>query len=170
MQSEGNFMKVIRNTLITTTLLLVSWCAIADDPDLIANDLDLFWAEVSRTVNEGAFEGYKATYHPDAILVSGLNGTSYPITKAFEGWLAGFEDTRSGAMSASVEFRFTTRWHDETTAHETGIFRYVSAFPNGSTFEQLIHFEGLLVNKGGWKMMMELQRSLASVEEWEALQ
>ncbi|MGD2123925.1 MAG: hypothetical protein PVJ76_19395, partial [Gemmatimonadota bacterium] len=33
-------------------------------------ELDAFWAEVSRTVAEGDFEGYAATYHEDAVLVS----------------------------------------------------------------------------------------------------
>ena len=32
-------------------------------------ELNNFWAEVSRTVNEGDFEGYKATYHEDAVVV-----------------------------------------------------------------------------------------------------
>ena len=32
------------------------------------NGLDAYWREAARTVREGDFEGYKATYHPDAVL------------------------------------------------------------------------------------------------------
>ena len=142
----------------------------AEEADPVAVELDAFWSEVSRTVREGDFDGYAALYHPDAILVSGLNNTSYPIRTALAGWREGFDDTRAGAMQASVEFRFNARWHDDTTAYETGLFRYVTTLPNGSTFEQLLHFEALLTKKDGWKMIMELQRSLATRDEWEVAQ
>ena len=163
-------MNYIGKHQVVMIILLLSPATWADDADRVAAELDDFWMEVSRTVEEGDFDGYAAMYHPDAVLVSGLNGTSYPIKAALAGWREGFDDTRRGAMHASVEFRFTARWHDETTAHETGIFRYVTTLPGGSTFEQFLHFEALLVNKNGWKMIMELQRSLANPDEWEAAQ
>ena len=84
--------------------------------------LDAFWAELSRTVAEGDYEGYAATYHPDAVLVSGLARTSYPISRALVDWKQGFDDTKAGTIKAAVEFRFTQRISDATTAHETGIF------------------------------------------------
>ena len=131
-------------------------------------ELDAFWDELSRTVAEGDFEGYAATYHPDAILVSGLAGTSYPIAQALDGWKQGFVDTKAGRMEARVEFRFTQRLSDASTAHETGIFHYSVVSADGQPTEQFIHFEGLLVKKDGWKMMMEYQKSGATSEEWEA--
>ena len=130
-------------------------------------DLDAFWTELSRTVQEGDFEGYAATYHEDAILVSGPSGTSYPIAQALDGWKQGFVDTEAGRMLASVEFRFTQRLSDETTAHETGMFHYAVVDSEGRRTEQFIHFEALLVNKEGWKMMMEYQKSAATQEEWD---
>ena len=131
-------------------------------------ELDGFWAEVTRTVTEGDFEGYAATYHPDAILVSQSSNLSYPIASALKGWHQGFVDTAAGLVTAGVEFRFTSRLNDETTAHETGIFHY-SAYPdNGDATDQYVHFEALLVNKDGWKMMMEYQRSPATQAEWAA--
>jgi len=160
----------MRKTLFLLIVLFLVLDAVADETDPVIAELDAFWAEVSRTVSEGDFDAYAATYHPDAVLVSGLNSTSYPITTALAGWREGFEDTRSGVMEASVEFRFTARWHDDTTAHETGIFHYVTTFPGGSRFEQWLLFEALLVKRDGWKLMMELQRSLATAEEWEAAQ
>ncbi len=132
------------------------------------SELDAFWAEVSRTVSEGDYEGYAAAYHEDAILVSGLSGTTYPIAQALDGWRQGFLDTQAGIMKASVEFRFTRRLSDDTTAHETGIFHYEAVDSEGNPTGQFIHFEALLIRKQGWKMMMEYQKSRATQEEWEA--
>ncbi len=133
-------------------------------------ELDAFWAEVSRSVKEGDFEGYKATCHPLGVLVSGSKKTSYPLTKALAGWKQGFVDTKSGKMKAGVTFRFSQRFGDETTAHETGIFLYTTEKPNGETTKAHVHFEALLVKTGGaWKLTMEYQKSKASPAEWEAL-
>lgn len=132
-------------------------------------DLDAFWAELSRTVAEGNFEGYAATYHPDAILVSGLAETSYTISAALDGWKQGFVDTKAGRMEAGVEFRFTKRLSDGTTAHETGIFHYFVVGADGERTDQFVHFEALLILKQGWKMMMEYQKSAATPEEWDAV-
>ena len=136
--------------------------------DAALQELDAFWARVSRAVAEGDYDAYAASYHPDAVLVNGLDGKSYPIADALEGWREGFEDTRAGVIEASVEFRFTARFHDASTAHETGFFRYVSRTPGGSSVEQILRFEALLVKKGEWKMLMEFQRSLSSRDDWDA--
>lgn len=148
--------------------LLLAGSGSAADTDLVESELDIFWAEVSRTVSEGDFEGYAATYHPDAILVSHATHTSYPIAKALSGWEQGFRDTEAGTMQARVEFRFTQRLHDGTTAHETGIFHYSATPEQGEVVDQYLHFEALLVSKDGWKMMMEFQKTPATVEEWVA--
>jgi ketosteroid isomerase-like protein len=132
-------------------------------------ELDAFWAEMARTVREGDFEGYGALYHPDAVLVSAGSETSYPIARALAGWEQGFVDTREGRARAGVTFRFTQRLHDETTAHETGIFRYTLEPQGGTERVALLHFEALLVRKDGtWQMVMEYQKQPATEEEWEA--
>ena len=133
-----------------------------------AAELNAFWAEASRTVAEGDFEGYASTYHPDAVLVSGFNQNSYPIAAALDGWKQGFLDTKAGNMVAGVEFRFTERRFDETTAHETGIFHYTITSNEGDSTDVYIHFEALLVKKDGWEMMMEYQKASATEEEWSA--
>jgi len=133
-------------------------------------ELDAFWSEVSRTVSAGDFEGYSALYHPDGVLISGTSGTSVPIAQALRDWEPGFVDTRRGADKPSVEFRFTQRLHDATTAHETGIFRFESRGPGGEAVVQYVHFEALLVKADGWLMTMEYQKSSATLEEWEAAQ
>lgn len=129
----------------------------------ITAELDAYWAEVSRTVAEGDFDGYAATYHPDAVVIFGM--ASQPISAALAGWKQGFDDTRAGRMTASVHFRFSERRNDATTAHETGIFRYAG----GDGEPQYLHFEALLVKRDGWKMLMEFQRNPASEAEWDAL-
>ncbi|MEJ2481553.1 MAG: nuclear transport factor 2 family protein [Gemmatimonadota bacterium] len=131
-------------------------------------ELDAYWAEVSRTVAEGDFEGYARIYHPDAVLVVGGSG-SYPIATALAGWKQGFDDTREGKAEAGVEFRLTERLVGETTAHETGIFRYFLRPDEGDEQIAQIHFEALLVKKDGrWQMMMEYQKEPATDAEWAA--
>ena len=132
--------------------------------------LDALWAEVSRSVMEGDFAGYSATCHPDGVLVSGLKAQSYPLSKALAGWKQGFEDTKAGKMKASVAFRFSQRFGDATTAHETGIFLYTSEPTGGEANKAYIDFEALLLKdgEGEWKVMMEYQKSAVNEEAWEA--
>ena len=131
------------------------------------SELDAFWAEVSRTVAAGDLEGYKATYHEDAILVSGPSQTSYLIEQAFDRWEQGFIDTKAGKIEASVEFRFTQRFNDAETAHETGMFYYSTQAEDGERTDSYAHFEALLINKDGWKTMMEYQKSAATQAQWD---
>jgi hypothetical protein len=140
----------------------------ADDQARLA-ELDAYWAEVSRCVSAGDFDGYAATCDPQGVLVSGTKQTSYPLSSALAGWKQGFLDTKAGKMKAAVAFRFSQRIGDDTTAHETGIFHYSTVDPEGKPTSAYINFEGLLVKKGGWKIMMEYQKSAATEEEWEAL-
>ncbi len=134
----------------------------------VTAELDAYWGEVARTVVEGDYEGYAALYHPDAVLVMG-GAESYPIAKALAGWKQLFDDTHAGKASAGVEFRFTGRLNDGTTAHETGMFRYAFEPEEGDASVALVHFEALLVKKDGrWLMVMEYQREPATEEEWEA--
>ena len=62
------------------------------------------------------------------------------------------------------------RLGDETTAHESGIFRYTATGADGKNIRKsYIHFEALLLKRDGWKIMMEYQKFEATVEEWNAL-
>ncbi len=136
-------------------------------------ELDRFWNEVSRTVREGDFEGYKATYHEDAVVVftTSENKASKSISTALADWQHDFTDVQSGKRTNSVEFRFSQRIGSETSAHETGIFHYTSVDSDGkSVADAYVHFEALLVKPDGkWLMVMEYQKSKATKEEWEAL-
>ena len=133
-------------------------------------ELDAYWAEVSRAVRKGDFEGYKATCHEQGVLVTGNKKTSYPLAKALARWKKDFTATKAGKIKAKVEFRFSQRFSDETTAHETGIFLYSFTDPEGRWKQEYVHFQALLLKgKDGWKIMMEYQKSKATKAEWDAL-
>ncbi len=133
-------------------------------------ELDAFWAEISRSVKEGDFEAYAASCHPEGVLVSGSKKSSSPLSVALARWKKEFVATKSKKLKTTVEFRFSQRLSDETTAHETGIFLYSSVHADGKYSQEYIHFEELLVKKNGhWKTLMEYQKYKVSPKEWDAL-
>lgn len=153
--------------LVLFLSLFCSVSAMADDA--IEAELNAFWKEASRTVAEGDFKGYAATYHPDAVLVN--DKTSYPISQALSGWKQGFDDTVSGKMQAGVSFRFSKRVHDDTTAHEKGMFHYYSIDADGKRNDGYFHMNALLVKKDShWLMVMEHQVGVGTKAEWDASQ
>ena len=134
----------------------------------VTEELDAYWTEVARTVEEGEFDGYAALYHPDAVLVTSNSG-SQPISSALDGWQQLFLDTAEGKANAKVTFRFTQRLNDATTAHETGVFRYLFAPNDGEEMVSTVHFTALLVKRhGAWRMLMEHQKTPATEEDWAA--
>lgn len=136
----------------------------------IIKELDEVWAEMTRTVSAGDYEGYGKIYHPDAVLVSGYSKNSYPIAKALSGWKKGFDDTKAGQMKANVTFRFSQRFHDSETAHETGMFYYYTINKDGKLNGQYVHMNALLVKKNGkWLVVMEYQKGPGTKEEWDLL-
>lgn len=150
-------------------LLALSLLAPPDPTTGPDDDLDAFWAEASRTVDDGDFDGYAALYHPDAVLVSTFTNDTKPIAEALGEWRQYFVDTVEGRMEAGVEFRITQRLRSETTAHETGMFYYWLHPPGESPEPVYVHFEALLVKDAGeWKWVMEYQKSVATAEEWAA--
>ena len=141
-----------------------------DQEEVRLQKLDLYWAEVSRTVGEGDFLGYVATCHPAGVLVSGKKKRSYPLASALKKWKTEFDDTKAGKMRASVDFRFKQRWGDDTTAHETGMFRYASQLKGDEEIVTYIDLEALLVKEGGrWKVLMEFQKGEKTKVDWDKL-
>ena len=145
---------------------------IQSDSSRIA-ELNEYWGQLTRAVVEGDFEQYRSGFHKDAVIVfaSGDYKVSVPISKALKGWKQGFDDTREGKIKVDVEFRFSQRIGDETTAHETGIFIYSSINNSSKSVERfIIPFEMLLVKRNNkWYGMMEHQKPFATQEEWDAL-
>ena len=136
-------------------------------------ELNQYWNELSRTVREGDFEGYKATYHPYAVCVftTGTKKHSSPIDVQLALWKPGFVDTQAGKVKNNVEFRFSQRVGDSITAHETGIFYFTSVDKDGKILSAGgVHFESLLVKRNGkWLATMEYQKRRATQAEWDAL-
>lgn len=152
-----------------TNSVLIGFESVNDSIRLAA--LNSFWAEVSRTVRTGDFEGYSATCHKEGVLVSGNAKTSVSLNDALEAWKPGFVDTKAGKIKANVAFRFSKRIGNESTAHETGIFHYTSMDSTGTGSDSYVHFEALLVTQdSGWKILMEYQKSEATKAEWDALE
>ena len=150
---------------------LLSWAVplLAEEPDRL-KQLDLYWATVSKAVNTGDFEAYQATCHSEGVLVSGSRKNSTPLSEALKRWKKDFDATRSGAIKASVEFKFSQRLGDATTAHETGMFVYSATGEDGKEVRDYIHLEALLVKRDGrWLILMEYQKSKGTREEYEAL-
>lgn len=161
-------MKAFLNWWCVSLVLLMGSSPVFSAEVSVLTELDSFWAEVRRTVIEGDFQAYKETYHQDAVVVSGISNTSKPISQALIEWQDGFTQTRAGKNKVGLEFRFTQRVNDATTAHETGIFCYSSSGEDGKQNVTYIHFEALLIKQAGWKTLMEYQTALASQEEWAA--
>lgn len=153
------------------TAMVLSGCSngLQQESSTRLTELDAYWAEVSRCVNEGDFKGYKATCHKDGVIVSGSSNKAYPLSKALKKWEQDFTDAQSGKTQCNVEFRFSKRLGDETTAHETGMFLYTKVNPDGTRTKDYIHLEALLLKRGNWKIMMEYQKSKGTKEQWDKL-
>ena len=132
--------------------------------------LDAYWAEVSRAVAAGDFAGYAATCDTEGVLVSGVKKSCTPLAEALKRWKKDFDATKSGEMKASVQFKFSQRLNDGTTAHESGIFLYTATGADGKETRAYVHFEALLLKReDGWKIVMEHQKSNATEAEFDAL-
>jgi len=133
-------------------------------------ELDAFWAELSRTIREGDFAALQATCHENAVLVTGTRKTSYPLSQALARWKKDFDDTKAGMTQPTVDFRFSHRFGDATTAHEAGVFRYISRAADQPEQTDYIAFEALMLKQDGkWKMLMEYQIGAVTQAEWDAL-
>ena len=158
---------------ILAVACLFSFCLLADEsaPEPARlKQLDAYWGEVSRAVGTGDFVAYEATCHPEGVLVSGSKRTSSPLADALKRWKKEFDATKRGEMKASVDFKFSQRLGDATTAHETGMFLYSAVGSDGKETHDYIHFEALLVKRDDrWRILMEYQKSKGTRAEFEAL-
>ena len=161
----------MNRTKLTGFLLLLCGAQLgfASDQQERLDELNTYWTEVSHSVKEGDFEGYQASSHSSAVLVSGTSQTSYPFSAALAKWKQGFADTKSGKIKASVAFRFSQRIGDDSSAHETGMFLYSTTNADGESTIAYIHFEALLIKEDRWLIMMEYQKSKGTKEEWDKL-
>jgi hypothetical protein len=171
--------RILHSTLVLFACMVTTLAASQPNNRMPAADsiriaeLNQYWTEVSRTVREGDFEGYRATYHQDAVCVftTGKNKRTSPIDVQLTQWKKDFVDTKAGKTKNKVVFRFTQRVGDSTSAHESGIFYFSSMDKDGKVLSSgAVHFESLLVKRNGaWLAMMEYQKARATQAEWDAL-
>jgi ketosteroid isomerase-like protein len=164
-------MKSMYHRILTILFFLAATlCGFAEDEATRMAGLNAYWAKVSKAVKEGDFAAYVSTCHPEAVLVSGTKKQSYPLTQALARWKKEFDDTKAGTRESAVEFRFSQRLGDATTAHETSVFRYSFRQDGSEWTHEYVHLEALLKKYAdGWKILMEYQKAAATEDEWNAL-
>ena len=57
------------------------------------DQLNNYWSEVSRAVNEGDFEAYVNTCHTKGVLVEGVGKKAYPLSDALKRWIYEIRNT-----------------------------------------------------------------------------
>ena len=126
------------------------------------------WSVFVATVAADDIAGMGRAYFPDAVLVS-PKGTR-PIKETLEGWGRDMVAARARGDKATVEFRFSRRQDDSTTAFEAGIFKYTVIAKSGASTSKFYPFEELLVKTNGkWRVLMERQFDLVTQDAWEKL-
>ena len=152
--------------LLVAFALLAPWCRAEGTS---SGEIDAtIWHVVAATVAAGDLEGMAATYHPDAVLVSGKGTVA--ITDQLARWGEGMERARAEGRSATVAFRFASRQDGQATAFERGIFRYAETDAGGMAQPVFIPFEALLVKRDGrWLLVMERQLEATDKDAWDAL-
>jgi len=155
-----------RTLFLTILLSAASMFTMADDTDV--PNTDSLYEEIQRTVAEVDFSGMAAVYHPDAVLVSARSTAA--ISDILPRWKAAGEKLQSDGGQASVAFRFTARQHNETSAFDSGIFRYATIDADGVEKATFVYFENLSVYRDGrWLTMMERQMAPTSESDWNTL-
>ena len=126
------------------------------------------WSVFVATVAADDIAGMGRAYFPDAVLVS-PNGTR-PIKDALERWGRDMVAAKAKGNRAAVEFRFSRRQDDPTTAFEAGIFKYTVIEQAGASNSKFYPFEQLLVKTNGkWRVLMERQFAEVTQDAWDKL-
>ena len=93
-----------------------------------------------------------------------------PIAAALDGWGKDIMTAKAKGVRATVEFRFSSRHDDATTAFETGIFKGTTTDQAGAATPRYIELEALLVKHDGrWRVVMERQLEPTTEAAWNAL-
>ena len=156
-------------------IAIVLWSVVASDSASqtatasSAREIDRdVWSVFVATVAADDIAGMGRAYFPDAVLVS-PKGTR-PIKETLEGWGRDMVAARARGDKATVEFRFSRRQDDSTTAFEAGIFKYTVIAKSGAGTSKFYPFEELLVKTDGkWRVLMERQFDLATQDAWDKL-
>jgi uncharacterized protein (TIGR02246 family) len=126
------------------------------------------WTVISATVVNADIDGMAATYHPDAVVVT--PGRTVPAREQLPKWGKDMADAKPRRETATVEFRFSRRVDDATTAFEAGMFKYTVTDSAGKSVAYHIPMEVLLVRwNGRWRILMERQFAVADAAAWNEL-
>lgn len=135
-------------------------------------ELDSYWVALAKTAKEGDFDGMKALYHEDAVLVK--TDTTIAISEAFKyRWKKEIMEVRDGIRANELEFRFTKRIGNDITAYEKGIYHYTSIETESGNVlgDAYIHFETLLIKEDDqWVALMEYQKTEATQAQWNSIE
>jgi hypothetical protein len=161
----------MRKRIVTSVLALWYVCltGAAAQPASSTQEIDrTVWSVISKTVAEDDIVGMGKLYAPDAVLVTPKETT--PIKQALDRWGRDMVAAKGRGDRATVEFRFSVRQDNATTAFEAGMFKYTQITKAGVSKPQYIPFEALLVKTGGqWRMLMERQLPAVTQAEWDKL-
>ena len=126
------------------------------------------WSVLVTTVATDDIVGMGAVYFPDAVLVSPQS--TAPIKSTLERWGRDMAAAKAKGSQATVEFRFSRRQDDATTAFEAGIFKYTVRDKSGAGTPKHYPFEMLLAKTNGkWLVLMERQFAEVTPAEWDKL-
>jgi hypothetical protein len=153
--------------VVLWSLLVIS--AGASQPAPVSSEIDAaIWSALTKTVAADDIVGMGRLYFPEAVLVT-PKGTA-PIKATLERWGRDMVAAKARGDRATVEFRFTLRQDDSTTAFEAGLFKYSVITKAGVSTPQFVPFEVLLVKSNGtWRVLMERQFAAVAQADWDKL-
>ena len=126
------------------------------------------WSVLVTAVATDDIIGMGAVYAPDAVLVS--PGGTTPIKTALDRWGKDMVAAKAKGNGAAVEFRFSRRQDDPSTAFEAGLFKYTVIEKSGASTSKFYPFEALIVKTNGkWRLLMERQFAEVSQADWDKL-
>jgi hypothetical protein len=134
-----------------------------------AHDIDRdIWSVFVATVAADDIVGMGRAYFPDAVLVT-PNATT-PIKETLERWGRDMVAAKAKGNKATVEFRFSRRQDNPTTAFDAGIFKYTVIEKSGARNSKFYPFEELLAKTNGkWQVLMERQFAEVTQAAWDKL-
>ena len=126
------------------------------------------WAVLVKTVATDDIVGMGAVYITDAVLVNARQTS--PIKDTLAGWGRDMVAAKAKGNRAEVEFRFSRRTDNPSTAFESGMFKYTVIEKSGARTSKVYPFEQLLAKVNGkWRILMERQFAEVAEAEWEKL-
>ena len=155
--------------MVLSSMLVLS--AAASQAPSAAQSLEIdqqVWSPIAATVAADDIVGMGRLYFPEAVVVT-PKGTT-PIKGMLEKWGKDMVAAKARGDRATVEFRFSLRQDDSTTAFEAGMFKYTVITKAGTSTPQYIPFEALLgKSSGSWRVLMERQLPAVTQAEWDKL-